>query len=107
MASFRGRGARKLLSHNESPVLVLEFHPSTLAYGGHCPDDMLGLLSSHGYGFFPIAAYSLQTHDPYMNGIAAKPEHFDRFPALQRWRQQPLTSWNPAILKTLECPPLA
>ena len=99
-------GARELLSHDESPVLVLEFHPSTLAYGGHCPDDMLGLLASHGYAFFPIAAYSLQTHDPYMNGIAAKPEHTDRFPALQRWRQQPLQGWDPGKFKSLEYLPL-
>jgi FkbM family methyltransferase len=99
-------GAAELLSRDESPVLVLEFHPSTLAYGGRCPDDMLGLLASHGYAFFPIAAYSLQTHDPYMNGIAAKPEHIDRFSALQRWRQQPLTGWDPGKFKSLEYRPL-
>ena len=39
------RGARDLLSGDDSPVLVLEFHPTTLAYSGHSPDDMLGLLA--------------------------------------------------------------
>ncbi len=29
-----------------------------------------------------------------------------RFPALRRWQQQPLSSWDPAILKTLEYLPL-
>ena len=100
------RGARDLLSSEDSPVLVLEFHPTTLRYSGHSPDDMLGLLNSYGYAFYPIAVYSLHTHDPYLNGIAAKPGHINRFPALRRWQQRPLASWDPALLKTLTCPPL-
>jgi FkbM family methyltransferase len=101
------RGGPKLLSGDNSPVLVLEFHPSTLAYGGHSPDDLLGLLASYGYAFYPIAAYSVQTHDPYMNGIGAKPDHVDRLPALRRWRQRPLSTWDAGILKALEYIPLA
>jgi FkbM family methyltransferase len=100
------RGARNLLSGADAPVLVLEFHPTTLAYSGHSPDDMLGLLDSYGYAFYPIAGYALQTHDPYLNGVAAKPAHIDRFPALRRWQQQPLSIWDPAILKTLTYLPL-
>jgi len=100
------RGAPGLLSGDESPVLVLEFHPKTLAYSGHSPDDMLGLLASYGYAFYPIAGYALHTHDPYLNGVAAKPGHIDRFPALRRWQQQPLSSWDPGILKTLKYLPL-
>jgi FkbM family methyltransferase len=100
------RGARDLLTGDDSPVLVLEFHPTTLGYSGHSPDDLLGLLNSNGYAFYPIAVYSLHTHDPYLNGIAAKPDHFDRFPALRRWQQRPLTTWDPALLATLTCPPL-
>ena len=94
---------RNLLSGGDSPVLVLDLNPKTLAYSGHGPGDFLALLASFGYGlFYPIASYSLHTHDPYMNGIAAKPEHRDRFPALRRWQQQPLSSWDPGILKTLK-----
>ncbi len=100
------RGAPGLLSGDESPVLVLEFHPKTLAFSGHTPDDLLGLLNSHGYAFYPIAAYGLHTHDPYLNGIAAKPEHMDRFPALRRWQQRPLSSWDPALPRTLTYIPL-
>ena len=99
-------GARDLLSGDDSPVLVLEFHPTTLSYSGHSPEDMLGLLNSYGYAFYPIAVYSIHTHDPYLNGIAAKPGHLDRFPALRRWSQRPLASWDPALVKTLTCPPL-
>ena len=100
------RGGPGLLSGDDSPVLVMEFHPKTLAYSGHRPDDMLELLASYGYAFYPIAVYSAHTHDPYLNGVAAKPGHFDGFPALQRWQQQPLSSWDPSILKTLKYLPL-
>jgi FkbM family methyltransferase len=50
------RGGRDLFAGDESPVLVLEFHPSTLAYSGHSPDDLIGLPASYGYAFYPIAA---------------------------------------------------
>ena len=100
------RGAKTLLTGVDSPVLVLELNPQTLEYSGHRPDDLLGLLSSYGYTFYPIAAYCLHTPDPFLNGVAAKPGHFDRFPALQRWQQQPLSSWDPAVLKTLKYLPL-
>ena len=100
------RGAKTLLTGVDSPVLVLELNPKTLEYSGHRPDDLLGLLISYGYAFYPIAVYCLHTHDPFLNGVAAKPGHFDRFPALQRWQQQPLSSWDPAILKTLKYLPL-
>jgi hypothetical protein len=97
---------RDLFAGAESPVLVLEFHPSTLAFSGHSPDDLIGLLASSGYAFYPIAAYSLHTHDPYMNGIAAKPEHIARFPALRRWQQQPLSGREPTFPKTFTYIPL-
>jgi FkbM family methyltransferase len=100
------RGARKLLSDDEPPVLILECHPKTLAFTGQNPDDMLSLLSSYGYSLYPIAVYSQHTPDPYLNGIAAKPGHFDKFPALRRCQQQPLSSWDPAILKSFEYLPL-
>jgi hypothetical protein len=35
-----------------------------------------------------------------MNGIAAKPEHIARFPALRHWQQQPLSGWDPTFPKT-------
>jgi FkbM family methyltransferase len=91
------RGARDLLSDHDSPVLVLECHPKTLAFTGQSPDDMLSLLASYGYSLYPIAVYSQQTHDPYLNGIAAKPWHFDKFPALHQWQQLPLSSWDQAV----------
>ncbi len=100
------RGARTLFTGADSPVLVLELNPKTLEYGSHTPDDLLGLLASYGYAFYPITACSLYTHDPFLNGVAAKPGHFDRFPALQRWQQQPLSGWDPGILKTLKYLPL-
>lgn len=99
-------GARNLLSGDDSPVLVLELNPKTLAYSGHGPGDFLALLASFGYDFYPIASYSLHTHDPYMNGIAAKPEHRDRFPALRRWQQQPLSNWDPFVMRTFTYFPL-
>ena len=99
-------GAPDLLSGDDSPVLVLELHPKTLEYSGHRPDDMLGLLASYGYAYYPIAVYSTHTPDPYLNGVAAKPGHIDRFPALRRWQQRPLSSWDPGILKTLKYLPL-
>jgi FkbM family methyltransferase len=100
------RGARELLSGDDSPVLVPECHPRTLAFTGQTPDDMLRLLSSYGYSLYPIAVYSQHTPDPYLNGIAAKPGHFAKFPDLRRWQQRPLSSWDPAILKSFEYLPL-
>ena len=75
-------GAAGLLSGDGSPVLVMELRPTMLAHSGLCPDDMLELLASYGYAFYPIAVDSAHTHDSYLNGIAAKPGHFDGFPAL-------------------------
>ena len=95
-------GATGLLTAGDSPVLVLELNPLTLMYTGHSPDDLLRLLGSYGYAFYPIAAYNLQTHDPFLNGVAAKPHHFERFPALKRWQQRPISTWNSSILKALE-----
>ncbi len=100
------RGADTLLTGADPPVLVLELNPKTLAYSGHTPDDLLGLLAFYGYTFYPIAACCLHTHDPFLNGIAAKPGHFDRFPALRRWSQQPLSIWDAAILRGLKYIPL-
>ena len=100
------RGGAALLAGVDAPVLVLELNPKTLAYGGHRPDDLLGMLASYGYAFYPIAAYSLHTPDPFLNGIAAKPQHFDRFPPLRRWPQQPISSWDPAIFSSLTYHPI-
>jgi FkbM family methyltransferase len=100
------RGARVLLSGDDSPVLVLECHPKTLAFTGQSPDDMLTLLSSYGYSLYPIAVYSQHTPDPYLNGIAAKSTHFDKFPVLRRWQQRPISSWAPALLKTFKYLPV-
>jgi hypothetical protein len=44
--------------------------------------NIVELLASYGYAFYPIAAYGLHTDDPFRNGVAAKPGHFGRFPAL-------------------------
>jgi hypothetical protein len=41
-----------------------------------------------------------------MNGIAAKPEHIARFPALRRWQQQPLSGWDPTFPMTFTYIPL-
>ena len=100
------RGARDLLSGDDSPVLVLECHPKTLAFTGQSPDDMLRLLDSYGYSLYPIAVYSKHTPDPYFNAIAATSRHFDMFPVLRRWQQRPISSWDPALQKTLEYLPL-
>lgn len=96
------RGATKLLSGADSPVLVLELNPKTLRYSGHTPDELLGLLASHGYAFYPVEACCLDTHDPFLNGIAAKPAHRDRFPVLRRWQQHPISTWDGSILSTVE-----
>ena len=100
------RGATNLLAGTDSPVLVLELNPKTLALSGHRAEDLLELLTDYGYAFHPIAAYCLHTDVPFLNGIAAKAVHVDLFPALARWKQQPLSGWNPAVLTTLTHIPL-
>jgi FkbM family methyltransferase len=100
------RGARGLLTAGDSPILVLELNPLTLMYTGHSPDDLLGLLGSYGYAFYPIAVYNVQTNDPFLNGVAAKPHHFERFPALKQWQQRPISTWDSSILRTFKSLPL-
>lgn len=78
------RGARALLAGEKAPVLVLEVNPRTLALSGNSAEGLLGLLEEFGYAYRPIATYGTHTHDPWTNGIAAKPVHLDRFPALKR-----------------------
>jgi hypothetical protein len=46
-------GGQDRLGRDNSPVLVLEFHPATLVYSGHNPDHLIGLLASYGYVFYP------------------------------------------------------
>jgi FkbM family methyltransferase len=78
------RGAQGLLRGEGAPFLVLEINPGTLARSGNSGDDLLGLLQDCGYTYHPIAMYGTHTHDPWANGFAAKPAHWDRFPALRR-----------------------
>jgi FkbM family methyltransferase len=78
------RGAQNLLRGDSAPVIVLEINPRTLALSGSSADELLGLLRECGYACQRIAIYGSHTHDPWMNALAAKPGHRDRFPALQR-----------------------
>jgi FkbM family methyltransferase len=87
------RGAAGLLSGGEAPVLVLELNPKTLAHAGTTPDEFLALLASFGYAFHTLAAYSVHTHDPYVNGLAFRPDHLSRFPALRGMGLNPMGTW--------------
>jgi FkbM family methyltransferase len=78
------RGAERLLRGPRAPVLLLEVNPRTLALSGSSAELLLELLKDWGYTYYPIATYGVQTHDPWANGLAAKPAHFDRFSNLQR-----------------------
>ncbi|MBV8076434.1 MAG: FkbM family methyltransferase [Planctomycetaceae bacterium] len=84
------RGARALLSAEESPVIVMEVNPRALAFGGSDAGELLGLLASYGYDFFPVATYGQNTLNPWINGVAAKPAHRDRFPVLREWDLKPM-----------------
>jgi FkbM family methyltransferase len=86
------RGARDLLCADRAPVIVLEVNPRTLSLSGGGADQLLGLLDEYGYSYYSIATYGARTHDPWENGFAAKPAHWDRFPALRRLYPQPVCS---------------
>ncbi len=60
---------------------------------------MLELLASYGYAFYPIAVYSL-TPDPYLL-TGSPPSRGTSTVSLlcSNGRQQPLSSWDPGILK--------
>ena len=83
------RGARGLLSDDRSPLLILEMNPRALKMGGSSVDELLDLLNSFGYQFYKIATYGQQTHDPWTNGLAAKPFHRERYPTLREWELDP------------------
>jgi FkbM family methyltransferase len=82
------RGAAGLLAADDAPLLLLELNPKALKRGGSSPEELLGLLRQHGYTYHPVATYNAEA-EPYSNGIAAKPSHWDRFPALARWVGRP------------------
>jgi FkbM family methyltransferase len=83
------RGGRALLAGEQAPVIILELNPKTLAVSGSSQDELLGLLREYGYGYYPIATYGRDLPSPWSNGLAAKPAHWERFPALANWQLRP------------------
>jgi FkbM family methyltransferase len=77
-------GARGLLSGDRAPVIVLEVNPRTISLGGSSADQLLRSLHECGYSYHRIATYGAYTHDPWENGFAAKPVHWQDFPALRQ-----------------------
>jgi FkbM family methyltransferase len=86
------KGARQLLSAKNAPLLVLEVNPLALSFSGSSQQEMLGLLEQCGYHYYPISSYGDAGSNPWTNGVAAKPFHWDHFPALRKWGLQPIHS---------------
>jgi FkbM family methyltransferase len=86
------RGAPRLLSGDQAPLLFVEVNPRTLAFSKAGVDDLVGLLEQHGYIVGTIATYG--TNDPWMNAIAFKPAHQQRWPIL---RDPPLQARRPSV----------
>jgi FkbM family methyltransferase len=72
-------GARRLLSSERAPLLMIEFNPDALRAAGTSEIALKGLLEGHGYACHKLRAYG---NDRYWNVLASKPWHHQQFPVL-------------------------
>jgi FkbM family methyltransferase len=77
------QGGRTFLSAENAPMLFMEANDKTLAFSGSSLKELLDLLGELGYSFYNIETCQLNNGDPWINGIALKPSHWERFPLLQ------------------------
>lgn len=86
------RGARRLLSGDDAPVVILEVNPKSLAFSGSSVADLLGLLQGYGYRVHEVASYGTPGHHRWANAVALKPAHRERFPALRGLALRPVAA---------------
>jgi FkbM family methyltransferase len=84
------RGASRLLGGDQAPVLFVEVNPGKLASGNNGAGDLVESLRRHGYLVCRVATYGVHTHDPWMNAVAFKPAHHERWAVLRDHPLQPL-----------------
>jgi FkbM family methyltransferase len=77
------RGGRKFFSAENAPMLVMEANDKTLAFSGSSLKELLDLLGELGYAFYNVETCQLNNGDPWINGIALKPSHWEKFPLLK------------------------
>jgi hypothetical protein len=85
------QGASQLLSGNDAPLIIVEVNPRALAAGNATAADVVNLLEGHGYQVGTIAVYGANTRNPWVNAIAFRPAHRERWPFLGEYCFPPLT----------------